>query len=293
MAKNIVSPKKKPRRIVGTAGLPQLTYRGGPLIQNVEVTTIYWGNAWQNDPIRVQLDAFFDFIVTSSLIDQLAEYNVPGFAIGHGKHVASLIVPQDPPSTVDDPAIAAFVQQQVASGAVPAPDANSLYYVFTPSGVTVTLQGSTSCQQFCGYHDTPDGSLFYAVVPYADCPGCDFAGTVFDSMTVIASHELCEAITDPIPGRGWYDDVNGEIGDICEGSNKVINTAGVRVAASTAFTTTVSATVVVDGTTPVNLTVTLTPSGGCPQVPPPPPPPSPGQSYTVQTEWSNAKGACV
>lgn len=30
--------------------------------------------------------------------------------------------------------------------------------------MTVTLQGSTSCQQFCGYHDTPDGSLFYAVV---------------------------------------------------------------------------------------------------------------------------------
>lgn len=58
-------------------------------------------------------------------------------------------------------------------------------------------------------------------------------------MTVIASHELCEAITDPIPGRGWYDDVNGEIGNICEGSNKVINTAGVRAAASTAFTTTV------------------------------------------------------
>ena len=104
MAKNIVSPKKKPRRIVGAAGLPQLTYRGGRLIQNVEVTTIYWGNAWSNDPIRAQLDAFFDFIVTSSLIDQLAEYNVPGFTIGHGKHVASLVVPQDPPATVDDSA---------------------------------------------------------------------------------------------------------------------------------------------------------------------------------------------
>jgi len=26
---------------------------------------------------------------------------------------------------------------------------------------------------------------------------------------------LCEAITDPIPGQGWYDDANGEIGDIC------------------------------------------------------------------------------
>lgn len=290
MAKNIVSLKKKPRRVVGTANMPQLTYRGGPLIQNVEVTTIYWGTAWSNDPIRAQLDAFFDFVVTSSLIDQLAEYNVPGFTIGHGKHVASLVVPQDPPATLDDPAIVAFVQQQIASGAVPAQDANSLYFVFTPSGVTVTLQGSASCQQFCGYHDTPDSSLFYAVVPYADCPGCDFTGTVFDSMTVIASHELCEAITDPVPGNGWYDDANGEIGDICEGSTKVINTAGVRAAASTTFRATVSATAVIDGTAPVNLTVTVSPA--CPPQPPPPPP-SPGQSYTVQTEWSNAKGACV
>jgi len=289
MIKIIVSPKKKPRRIVGAATPPHLTYRGGPLIQNVEVTTIYWGSAWQNDPIRPQLDAFFDFIVTSSLLDQLAEYNVPSFTIGHGKHVGSFIVPQNPPATVDDTAVAAFVQQQIASGAVPAQNVNSLYFVFTPSGVTVTLQGSSSCKQFCGYHNTPDGSLFYGVVPYADCQGCDFAGTVFDSMTVIASHELCEAITDPVPGNGWYDDANGEIGDICESSTKVINTAGVIAAASTTFTATVSpATVVIDGTSPVNLTVTLTPSSA--QTPPAP---APGQSYTVQTEWSNAKGACV
>jgi hypothetical protein len=30
-----------------------------------------------------------------------------------------------------------------------------------------------------------------------------------------SSHELCEAITDPIPNQGWYDATNGEIGDIC------------------------------------------------------------------------------
>jgi hypothetical protein len=31
---------------------------------------------------------------------------------------------------------------------------------------------------------------------------------------------LCEAITDPIPGQGWYDDANGEIGDICAWKTK-------------------------------------------------------------------------
>jgi hypothetical protein len=38
---------------------------------------------------------------------------------------------------------------------------------------------------------------------------------VFDALTGTSSHELCEAISDPVPGSGWYDNVNGEIGDIC------------------------------------------------------------------------------
>ena len=27
--------------------------------------------------------------------------------------------------------------------------------------------------------------------------------------------KFCAALTDPVPGKGWYDDVNGEIGDKC------------------------------------------------------------------------------
>lgn len=39
--------------------------------------------------------------------------------------------------------------------------------------------------------------------------------SALDALTGTSSHELCEAITDPVPGTGWYDDRNGEIGDIC------------------------------------------------------------------------------
>ena len=49
----------------------------------------------------------------------------------------------------------------------------------------------------------------------------------FDALTGTSSHELCEAITDPVPGEGWYDDVNAEIGDICAWSFK--NVAGYKV----------------------------------------------------------------
>ena len=72
-----------------------------------------------------------------------------------------------------------------------------------------------SCQAFCGYHDRSAGGLFYAVVPYPDCSGCLGNPRPLDALTSVCSHELAEAITDPVPGQGWYDDANGEIGDIC------------------------------------------------------------------------------
>src|SRR6185312_10360249 len=45
--------------------------------------------------------------------------------------------------------------------------------------------------------------------------GCAGGLALLDALTSTSSHELCEAITDPVPGDGWYDDQNGEIGDIC------------------------------------------------------------------------------
>ena len=45
--------------------------------------------------------------------------------------------------------------------------------------------------------------------------GCLGGQTVFNALTGTSSHELCEAITDPVPPTGWYDNKNGEIGDIC------------------------------------------------------------------------------
>jgi hypothetical protein len=89
-----------------------------------------------------------------------------------------------------------------------------------PPGVTVDLDGASSCVNFCGYHNDIDGEIFYAVMPYPECEGCSADMPVLDALTVTISHELCEAITDPIPGQGWYDDHNGEIADICAWQTK-------------------------------------------------------------------------
>jgi hypothetical protein len=52
-------------------------------------------------------------------------------------------------------------------------------------------------------------------MPYPGCSGCTGGLSLFEALTSTTSHELCESIADPIPGQGWYDDAQGEIGDIC------------------------------------------------------------------------------
>ncbi len=208
------------------AAAAKLTYRNGPLLTAVQVTTIFWGAWWKQAPqsaLVARINTFFDAILASALIDQLKEYSASGMAIGHGTRAGTLTVDQAPAATVDDVAIRSFLQGLLKAGSVPAAGANSLYFIYLPSGVTVTSSGQASCQAFCGYHDVAGGSTYYAVEPYPDCQGCLGGLAAFDALTVTSSHELCEAITDPVPGQGWYDDANGEIGDICAWQTKTLD----------------------------------------------------------------------
>lgn len=215
------------------AAAPQLTYRNGPLLSNVEVFTLFWGPAWQSaqSALIAQVNAFFDFILTSELIDQLAEYSVPAYKIGHGKRTgtATLLTPRLR-SSVSDSAIQHMLQFEIANNpAVAQPTPNTLYFVYLPPGVRVVQGGGASCQAFCGYHNDIAGQVFYAVMPFPGCTGCTGGLASFDALTTTSSHELCEAITDPIPGQGWYDDANGENGDICAWKTRKIGAYTVQL----------------------------------------------------------------
>lgn len=215
------------------AAAPHLTCRNGPLLSSVEVFTMFWGAAWQGaqSALVTQINQFFDFILTSELIDQLAEYSVPSFNIGHGKRTGTITITTPAPAhSVSDTAIQHMLQQEISTNhAVPHPTPNTLYFIYVPPGVRVVQGGSASCQAFCGYHNDISGQVFYAVMPYPGCPGCLGNLTVLDALTSTSSHELSEAITDAIPGQGWYDDVNGEIGDICAWRTKKIGNYTVQL----------------------------------------------------------------
>jgi hypothetical protein len=227
-------PAHEPIRVVPLSQLPvqqavaaNLTYRGGALIEAAKVFAIYWGQTWSTDvdarDLSAAMNQCFTDILDSSLMDQLSEYNVPGKTIGHGSFIGSQVIFADAPSrSVTDSRIQTTLQNWISTGTVPQNDKDTIYFVFLEKGVVSVMGGSRSCQSYCGYHNNVDG-IYYAVMPYPGCDGCLGALAVLEALTATSSHELCEAITDPVPGTGWYDDSQGEIGDICAWQFKQID----------------------------------------------------------------------
>jgi hypothetical protein len=229
-------PSEMYRPSAGIAAAPaaQLTYREGPLLSAVKVFTIFWGQDWQTSPNSEfvnQINQFFKFVVSSALVDQLAEYSVAGKTIGHGSFAGTVTITQPTlPNSVTDAAIQTMLQQEIRNNsAIPKPDPNMLYFIYLPPGTAVVQGGSRSCQAFCGYHDTFGDGVYYAVMPFPNCAGCLGDMTNVDALTSTSSHELCEAITDPVPGQGWYDDTHGEVGDICAWRTKKLGTYTVQM----------------------------------------------------------------
>lgn len=216
--RNIV-PSITPTELLAFAApeTAQLTNHGGPILSSVQVQAIFWGEAWGQSPqsdLIPQFGDFFNFILTSSLMDMLAEYGV-----GHGQYLGAVTLTNPALGMrVSDDQIQQGLQGWIQNQSVSQPGANTLYFVYLPPGVTVDIQGQSSCTDLCGYHNHINGQIFYAVEPYIDCAGCQFGNGIFDSLTKVSSHELCEAVTDPAL-NAWFDDGSGdEIGDICNGS---------------------------------------------------------------------------
>lgn len=105
----------RPLDAAGPAASARLNYRGGALLTSVKVLTIFWGPAWAQSPLKdtaSRLNDFFDYVLTSTLLDQLSEYSVPGQVIGHGNRIGTATVTTPVPrSTVTDSRIQHFLQQ--------------------------------------------------------------------------------------------------------------------------------------------------------------------------------------
>jgi hypothetical protein len=102
---------------------------------------------------------------------------------------------------------------------------NVIYGIYFPAGMNICLSGGCSCSSFCGYHSHfTYGSLQikYAVFPFPGCNACSVAGmTAADMLTIIGSHEIREAVTDPgdFGNYAWADAAGYEADDKCAWHN--------------------------------------------------------------------------
>src|SRR5262249_41358816 len=136
------------------------------------------------------------------------------------------------------------------SSPVQAPNANTLYFVYVQPNVIVDQRssslslndGSNSVTAFAGYHNSlalGNGTrIRYAVIPFHRSHGLlnntgnltDSTAVLLsssDSTTLVSSHEMAEAATDP-DFTGWYESVpqlrlNTEIGDLDSASTVYLN----------------------------------------------------------------------
>ena len=204
------------------AGGQDPTFHGGTLLTNVRVQPVFWGKGWNGQASLItQLDQFFKYIVTSPLMDMLNEYSVPGQNIGHGSVLSTVrLSNSEPGNTISDATLQGVIDNWV-NDAVIFGGSNTLTFVFLPPGTTSTQSNQTSCVNYCGYHGRTSGGNRYAVIPYVTCSGCS-QGTPLQTFTVVASHELSEAITNS--NNGWWDSaVSGnEIGDFCVGKTTTL-----------------------------------------------------------------------
>lgn len=205
-----------------------VTFHGGPLLQNVQVESVYYGQPWTTDSTlqqqASQTDGFLQYFTSSPYLDALAQYNV-----GHGSFVKNDVISQNPSgSTIDDSRIRNILNSQITGGQLSQPNGNSLYIFFTAPGVTVTDGKQNSIKDFAGYHDvfqdTAGDAVYYAVIPYPTGNVSSLPLTNFQQETLVLSHEIAEAVTDPDTQSGWFDGRTGnEIGDIAEGTSGVLS----------------------------------------------------------------------
>jgi hypothetical protein len=217
-----------------------LTYYGGPVIQHVNVIPVYWNSTVAN---QASLNTYYSDLTNSTYFDWLSEYNTasPAQSIGRGTAQAGFVDSKSTTTTITDAQIHAELNALFTANKIPQPNANNYYAIHFPKNAKIkSSDGTQSCVVWCAYHGTyvrNGQNVYYGVLPDVSSTGC--AGgcggsTAFNNETSVSSHELIEAVTDAAvgiattyaPPLAWYDQVNGEIGDICNGQQATITANG-------------------------------------------------------------------
>jgi hypothetical protein len=213
---------------------PTLTYLGGPVLSAPEIVTVTFAN---DDPVLVaRLQQFGDTITSTAWWRAVSsEYCVqpagapcvgPGAGRGHVALPTAAASAYTDSGRGGDSTIRQLLQAGVADGTLPAPDAQTVYVLYFPAATLVRIDGNQACTPggLSGFHDTlsfvrPDAGAAVDAA-YVVVPRCS---STEQATTVIASHEIVEAATDPSPENApsyqmtdpAWQAFGSEAGDVC------------------------------------------------------------------------------
>jgi hypothetical protein len=201
----VTRPLASPTGPGGAAGFANVA---GSQIAVPEVTNVYLGPFWGDQAF---IEGFSKAVVENGYLDPL---NTLGYGTGSGTYLGSLNGPVlAAGSSFSESDAQTTVQTMLDQGTIQA-NANSLFVLILPDGVTATMGTDLACQAFCGYHDAFSYNgldVAYAVLPSSLCQGC---GGEIGDFTAVYAHELAEASTDKVPGQGWVAADGEENGDL-------------------------------------------------------------------------------
>jgi hypothetical protein len=216
--------------------MPQEVNSGGPVMTAPKFVVI----TFAGDTLAASIDDFADKVAASTTYwsGTTAEYGV-----GPVASVLHVSLNETPATSLADVDVQNWLTQKLSAvdagvlegGApLPQPDGETVYMIYYPASVAVTQGGETSCDGFYGYHNdyALTGSTYVTYSVVARC--APFQGTTaIDSIASIASHEMIEAATDPLPQdnpawlnpdtdhTAWAIPAGGELGDMCAGYGNV------------------------------------------------------------------------
>lgn len=199
--------------------------QGGPTLAHPSLVTV----TWPGDPLASFAQTFDAWLATSQyLADGLREYGIASAA-----HAGAFVFADAAPASIDADEIGQKLADEAAAGRLLPPTADRLYVVYTPPGTTVLRLGFKSCEAFAGTHLYRAATGGGTPIVFALVPRChnEFHADE-ENLTISASHEVTEAITDPIYDQmpAWFTthptSTGAEIADPCI-DNVVI--AGYRV----------------------------------------------------------------
>jgi hypothetical protein len=169
--------------------MPHVVDYGGTVLSSPEIQPV----VFEGDTMQSDIAAFTGGLGHSTYWAAVSQE----YGVGSVRGLPVAVANEAAPSSITDAQVQAWITAKIKSGLVPAPDGNTLYAVFYPSGTTITSGAGTSCADFYGYHGQSTSASGAAYV-YAVLPRChDALHSDLANVTNSTSHEVLEGSTNP------------------------------------------------------------------------------------------------